>query len=83
MNRLRKKKASIADLDRIILSFCEGRWLKVARVAAKTEEVFEKLGSQLASSAIDARLSPLVKNGRLEARGNIRDWRFSEMRLPP
>ena len=83
MKRRLKKRASISDIDRTLLPFCREHWLKVARVVIETLEAFEKRRSEIVSSAIDARMAALVRNGRLEAKGNIRKWRFSEVRLPP
>lgn len=34
------------------------------------------------ADAVVARLVELVERGRLEARGDLSNWRFSEVRLP-
>jgi hypothetical protein len=73
------------ELDELILSFCDVRWLKVARIFGNTMQVLEDRGIQIPggmAAALDARLEALVKSGRLQAKGNIRRWRFSEVRLP-
>ncbi len=74
-----------AELDELILSFCDEHWRKVARVFSKTMQVLEDRGIQISGAvadALDARMKALVNSGRLEAKGNIRRWRFSEVRLP-
>jgi hypothetical protein len=74
-----------AELDELILSFCDVRWLKVARIFGNTMQVLEDRGIQISggmADALDARMEALVNSGRLEAKGNIRRWRFSEVRWP-
>ncbi len=74
-----------AELDELMLSFCDVRWRKVARVFGNTMQVLEDRGIQISggvAAALDARMEALVKSGRLEAEGNIRRWRYSEVRLP-
>jgi hypothetical protein len=48
-----------SDIDQVILSFCEGRWLKVARIIGNTLQTFEERGVQVGAEtaeAIDARI---------------------------
>jgi Protein of unknown function len=77
---------SNAESDELLLSFCEKHWLKVARIVGKAMQALEERGVQLgrgqAAELIDARMEFLVGTRRLEARGNIREWRRSEVRLP-
>lgn len=73
------------ELDQIILSFCSEHWQKVARIVAKTYEVLEERGIAIVGDTadkVDERLAALVRSDRLEAEGNIRRWRYSEVRLP-
>lgn len=75
---------SAADLDQILLSFCDRRWLKVARIAGKALDAIETRGTELDGTyadQIDARLAALVESKQLEAKGNIKRWRYSEVRL--
>ena len=72
-----------SDIDQVLLSFCEGRWLKVARIIGNTLQTFEKRGVRVSADEIDVRMEVLVDTGQLEAQGNIRKWRYSEVRLPP
>ena len=74
-----------SELDPLLLSFCNERWQKVARIAGDTLEALEQRGVKLDGSVapqIDARMAALVGSGQLEAKGNIKRWRYSEVRLP-
>jgi hypothetical protein len=76
---------SESEIDQLLLSFCAQRWLKVARIVGKTFTEIEQRGLAIdgtMAQAIDARLEVLVSSGQLEAVGNIKNWRFSEIRLP-
>jgi len=76
---------SDSEIDQLLLSFCERRWLKVARIIGNTMRALEqrdtKIGNDIAD-AIDSRLAVLVGSGQLEAQGNIKNSRYSEVRLP-
>lgn len=75
-----------SEMDQLLLSFCGERWLKVARIVGHTMQALEERGLFIAgetAEAIDARMAVLVETGQLEAKGNIRKWRYSEVRLPP
>jgi len=74
-----------SELDELILSFCKERWQKVAMVFGKTMQVLEDRGIQIdggIANALDARMELLVGSGRLQAKGDIRQWRYSEVRWP-
>lgn len=48
-------------------------------------QALEDRGIEMAGDVadqIDARLAVLVSGGHLEAKGDIRRWRYSEIRLP-
>ena len=71
-----------SQIDEAILSVVGERWTKVARVIA---EVGKAMGGSLASQienyeAIAQRIEALVSDGRLSAQGNVKKWRFSEVR---
>jgi Protein of unknown function len=70
-----------ADLDLLLLSFCDRRWLKVARIIGKTFEALESQNVPISADQADARLAVLVESGQLEAKGDIKRWRYSEVRL--
>jgi len=68
------------ELDQLILARAQPQWRKVAYIIASighdlnatTDEEYE---------ALAARISALVKAGKLEAQGNLAKWRHSEVRL--
>jgi hypothetical protein len=69
-------------IDAAILSNVQERWAKVAMViaqvvgAAGVDFPSGDEGCNLVSQRIDA----LVSDGRLEAQGDTKNWRFSEIR---
>lgn len=76
---------SASDLDQLLLSFCDWRWLKAARIAGKTLDAIEPRGIKLDGTyagQTDARMATLVDTGQLEAKGDIKRWGHSEIRLP-
>ena len=69
-------------IEEAILCAVWKRWKKVAMVIAN---VSEDLGPELPTGderydVISDRIEVLVREGRLEAQGNTRNWRFSEVR---
>jgi hypothetical protein len=69
-------------IDEIILSAVGARWTKVAMLIAK---VAPSLNGGLPYTdedcqIISKRIEGLVRRGRLEAQGDIKLWRFSEVR---
>jgi hypothetical protein len=76
---------SDSELDALLLSFCVRLFLKVARIAAGALQALGDRGVTPTGDLedkIDARLAALVDGGILEAKGDIKRWRFSEVRLP-
>jgi hypothetical protein len=72
------------ELDQVILSFCSERWQKVAKIIGNTLKALEPRDISIngAAEKVDERMAALVGSGRLEAQGNIKRWRYSEVRLP-
>ena len=71
-----------SPIDKVILSTVGERWMKVARGIV---EVGKAMGGSLLSQAenyevIGQRIESLVRDGGLAARGNVKNWRFSEVR---
>ena len=67
-----------------LLSTVNGRWKKVAMVISR---VADAMGNDLPEGddgyqAVARRIETLVSEGRLVAQGDIKNWRFSEVRLP-
>ena len=75
-----------SDIDRLLLfSCCDARWRKVARIIGQTYETLEGRGIAISAGIaklMDARMAVLVRNEKLEAKGNIKRWGCSEVRLP-
>jgi len=74
-----------SQIDTLILSEAGERWMKVAKVIGR---VLETIGRDLPSGdegceVISRRIEALVRDGRLAAKGDTRNWRFSEVRLGP
>ena len=73
-----------AQIDEAILSVTAASWRKVARVLVMTDKI---LGDSLPESEtrvdlIADRIVALVHDGRLLAQGNLKKWRYSEVRKP-
>lgn len=64
-------------LDSLIISLASDRWQKVARIIAV---ISEHGGNRANLDAIAARIRALVNGGTLEAKGNLSQWRHSEVR---
>jgi hypothetical protein len=69
-------------LDEIILGMCSPRLQKVAMIVAKSLDECEARSLLVTSQEIWGRIAFLVDSGRLEAFGDISNWRSSEVRLP-
>jgi hypothetical protein len=75
---------SNSQIDDVILSVTVTSWRKVARVIAMTEEI---LGDKLPEGEVGLdlvadRVEALIHDGRLLAQGDIKKWRYSEVRKP-
>jgi hypothetical protein len=76
--------ALASDLDAALLASINPRWTKVAMVlgrAAKAPGLVFAVDED-GLEALAERLVQLVASGRLLAQGDVRQWRFSEVRLP-
>jgi hypothetical protein len=67
-----------------MLSASEGRWRKVAMVISR---VADGMSNDLPEAderydLVAQRIEALVGDGHLMAQGNIKKWRFSEVRRP-
>ena len=69
-------------VDKMILSNCSDRWLKVARVVTRSEDSLKNQHPALSFVFYTQRLRLLVDDWRLESRGDLSFIRFSEVRLP-
>jgi hypothetical protein len=70
-------------IEEAVFSVVGARWMKVALVLVKAADA---MGRDLPNGneryeMVSARVEALVKDRRLEARGNTKNWRASEVRL--
>jgi Protein of unknown function len=65
--------------DAMILSAASARWQKAARIITV---VSDRVADGLHFDAVAERIHALVDEGKLEAKGDISRWRYSEVRLP-
>ncbi len=65
--------------DALILSTANERWQKVAKIIG---QVSDRVGDGPHFDAIAARIRALVDEGKLEAKGDVSRWRYSEVRRP-
>jgi len=72
---------SEADIDAIIFSVMKPHWRKVAMVVGTALGRCRELGLQISDEALAARIQVLAETGRIEDVGDLRKWRFSEVRL--
>lgn len=73
----------VRAIDLELASHASSRWLKVARVVL---DALRSSGFDVTDEAIALhvrRVATLVASGVLEAQGNLRRPRWSEVRLPP
>jgi len=69
------------DIDKLVLATAHPQWRKVALIVAT-------VGMSLSDESngnyetVAARIVALVKAGKLEAQGDLSEWRHSEVRLP-
>jgi hypothetical protein len=65
-----------------MLSAAEGRWRKVAMVIGRVAERMGNDDDDVRYALVARRIEALVDDGRLVAQGDLKKWRFSEVRLP-
>jgi len=70
-----------ADIDAVILSVVTSRLQKMAMVVGTALQRCKQLGLAISDEALAARIQALAISGRLEGAGDLRKWRFSEVRL--
>lgn len=75
--------SDVDAIDRALLSLCEERWRKVAYVVGHAMDVHPNRYLDIPDLYYAQRVRALVEAGKLEAVGNLRRMRFSEVRLRP
>jgi hypothetical protein len=71
-----------AALDDAILSCVLPQCRKVAMIVMQAAEKLGRDYPQFSYVFYAHRLRVLAKQGRIESQGDLRNWRFSELRLP-
>jgi hypothetical protein len=69
------------SMSEAILGNCRSTWLKVARVVALAHGDLGLPDDEATYNSVALELTRLVETGRLEAVGDLSDWRNSEVRL--
>jgi hypothetical protein len=77
--QFRAKRAMEDMWDDLIFSETRERWLKVARIIGR---VSDRVPNGPHFEQIAARIQALADGGKLEAKGDLTQWLFSEVRLP-
>lgn len=72
---------SEADIDAVLFSVMGWQWRKMALVVGMAFGRCKELGLPISDEALAARIQVLVDADRLEAQGDLRKWRHSEVRL--
>ena len=71
---------SEADLDQIIFAVMTSRLQKTAVVIHRALERCTELGLPISADILCARLGALADTDRIEGAGDLRKWRYSEVR---
>jgi len=74
--------AGLRTIDDALTKATQLRWLKVARVVSDAMKAGGYAGDEPEFDLHVRRVIVLVESGALEAQGNLRRPRFSEVRLP-
>ncbi len=72
----------VSQVDTELLANCATQWRKVARVVGTTMLQFNGRFRGIPDVFFAKRVALLVAAGKLEAQGNLKRMRFSEVRLP-
>ena len=71
-----------SEIDDAILAIAHGNWRKVAMIVATVVHGRDEKAEADEYELVAERIVALVKAGKLEAQGDLSDWRHSEVRLP-
>jgi hypothetical protein len=72
---------SAKDIDDILFPLLRSYWNKVALVLANARDSSNIQGQSISYEIFAARLRWLSDNDKIEGVGDLRKWRFSEVRL--
>jgi hypothetical protein len=73
--------ASETELDAIIFSVLTSRLQKTAMVIAKAMKHCDERALPVSAEIVGARIRALAESDRIESAGDLRKWRYSEVRL--
>jgi hypothetical protein len=71
------------DLDEMIFALLTPRWHKTAMILVQAQKHIEKNAWPIEVEVVAARIQALADNKRIDHQGDLRMWRFSEVRLLP
>jgi hypothetical protein len=72
---------SEADVDQIIFSMLRSQWQKTAMVVGRSQQLCRERSLPITAEIFGARILAPADSDSLEARGDPRKWRHSEVRL--
>ena len=70
-----------AEFDKVIHSTLAPQWRKVAAIVTRVVDKYEHLGPAITREMVAARLRALSETDLIEGIGDLRMWRYSEVRL--
>jgi hypothetical protein len=70
------------DVRKAILSNCQSKWLKVARVIYMARQQLSLPDNDESYDLVAEQLTRLLEDRELEGIGDLSNWRHSEVRLP-
>ena len=75
------ESVSETDLDSAIFSALSSRWQKTAMVIGNALKYCKTLALPIDAEVLGVRIQALAEADRLEGEGDLRKWRYSEVRL--
>ena len=75
--------ADTSAVDSLVLSHCPHQWTKVATVVGASLDDFEAACPRLPYVYLQLRIAEMVRQGLLEAQGDVMAMRHAEIRRPP
>jgi len=71
------------DLDEMIFALLKPRWQKVAMMLVRAQNYCKERAWPLEVEIVAARIQALADDEQIDHQGDLRMWRFSEVRLKP
>ena len=75
------ESVSEADIDAVIFSTLRTQWLKSARIIGDALKECERLQLPVSAEMLGVRIQVLDEADQIDSQGDLRKWRFSEVRL--